>query len=166
MAFVCNSSFAFECFFFTFRLTPWRWKQTNKACLQNAHSKGCWRPPYYRPPQAWSGAIGPSDDKDNNKRCLDTAKPSMRRAAELHRLIAAEYNIEFWIRIILTPKLLNQRTLQHKTRHLACTANTRPDQYQPRAAACLRGSPMYASFQSPMIKSVANDPRAAKFREA
>jgi len=46
------------------------------------------------------------------------------------------------------------------------TENTRPDQYQPRAAACLRSSPMYASFQSPMIKSVANDPRAAKFREA
>ena len=55
---------------------------------------------------------------------------------------------------------------QSQTLDLACTANTRPDQYQPRAAACLRGSPMYASFQSPMIKSVANDPRAAKFREA
>ena len=106
--------------FFIFRLTPWRWKHTNKACLRNAHLKGCWRPPYYTPPQAWSGAIGPSDDIHNNKRCLDTAKPSMRRAAELHRLIAAEYNIEFGMLIILTPKLLNQRTLQHNTRQQDC----------------------------------------------
>ena len=69
-AFVSNSCFAFEHFCFTFRLRPWRWKQTNKACLQNAHSKGLWRPPYYTPPQACSGAIGPSDDKHNNKPCL------------------------------------------------------------------------------------------------
>jgi len=69
--------------------------EAHKARLQNTHLKGCWRPPYYIPPQAWLGAIGLGDDRDKNKRCLDTAKPSMRRAAELHRLIAAKCNIEF-----------------------------------------------------------------------